>query len=159
MAMAKSTLDQLKVDLTGSSGSPTTAPDGCPTTGRISARTSAKRAEQMLGRTRPNSPKRRNCSTPTTALDPDRLPGDGRRRQGWDDRHVMSGVNPQGCSVSSFKAPSATEWSHNYLWRYSNALPARRMIGIFNRSYYEEVLVVKVHRSCSTGPPPRHADT
>jgi PPK2 family polyphosphate:nucleotide phosphotransferase len=47
--------------------------------------------------------------------------------------------------VSSFKVPSATEWSHNYLWRYSNALPARGMIGIFNRSYYEEVLVVKVH--------------
>ncbi len=59
--------------------------------------------------------------------------------------HVMSGVNPQGCAVSSFKVPSATEWSHNYLWRYSNALPARGMIGIFNRSYYEEVLVVKVH--------------
>ena len=60
-------------------------------------------------------------------------------------RHVMSGVNPQGCSVSSFKVPSATELSHNYLWRYSMALPARGMIGIFNRSYYEEVLVVKVH--------------
>jgi PPK2 family polyphosphate:nucleotide phosphotransferase len=60
-------------------------------------------------------------------------------------RHVMSGVNPQGCTVSSFKVPSATELSHNYLWRYSMALPARGMIGIFNRSYYEEVLVVKVH--------------
>ncbi len=60
-------------------------------------------------------------------------------------RHVMSGVNPQGCAVSSFKVPSATELSHNYLWRYSMALPARGMIGIFNRSYYEEVLVVKVH--------------
>ncbi|MCU0279364.1 MAG: polyphosphate kinase 2 family protein [Candidatus Nanopelagicales bacterium] len=59
--------------------------------------------------------------------------------------HVMSGVNPQGCAVTSFKVPSSTEWSHNYLWRYSNALPARGMIGIFNRSYYEEVLVVKVH--------------
>jgi PPK2 family polyphosphate:nucleotide phosphotransferase len=59
--------------------------------------------------------------------------------------HVMSGVNPQGCSVSSFKVPSAEEWSHTYLWRYSKALPARGMIGIFNRSYYEEVLVVKVH--------------
>ena len=60
-------------------------------------------------------------------------------------RHVMSGVNPQGCSVSSFKVPSAEEFSHTYLWRYSKALPARGMIGIFNRSYYEEVLVVKVH--------------
>lgn len=59
--------------------------------------------------------------------------------------HVMSGVNPQGCSVSSFKVPSAEEFSHTYLWRYSKALPARGMIGIFNRSYYEEVLVVKVH--------------
>jgi PPK2 family polyphosphate:nucleotide phosphotransferase len=59
--------------------------------------------------------------------------------------HVMSGVNPQGCAVSSFKVPSSEEFSHNYLWRYSKALPARGMIGIFNRSYYEEVLVVKVH--------------
>ena len=59
--------------------------------------------------------------------------------------HVMSGVNPQGCSVSSFKVPSAEEFSHDYLWRYSKALPARGMIGIFNRSYYEETLVVKVH--------------
>ena len=59
--------------------------------------------------------------------------------------HVMSGVNPQGCEVSSFKVPSSEEYSHNYLWRYSKALPARGMIGIFNRSYYEEVLVVKVH--------------
>jgi PPK2 family polyphosphate:nucleotide phosphotransferase len=62
-------------------------------------------------------------------------------------RHVMSGVNPQGCQVSSFKVPSAEEISHNYLWRYSKALPARGMIGIFNRSYYEETLVVKVHQS------------
>jgi PPK2 family polyphosphate:nucleotide phosphotransferase len=60
-------------------------------------------------------------------------------------RHVMSGVNPQGCAVHSFKVPSAVEMSHNYLWRYCAALPARGMIGIFNRSYYEEVLVVKVH--------------
>ncbi|MEZ5185022.1 MAG: polyphosphate kinase 2 family protein [Candidatus Nanopelagicales bacterium] len=59
--------------------------------------------------------------------------------------HVMSGVNPQGCAVTSFKVPSAVEWSHDFLWRYSNALPARGMIGIFNRSYYEEVLVQKVH--------------
>jgi PPK2 family polyphosphate:nucleotide phosphotransferase len=59
--------------------------------------------------------------------------------------HVMSGVNPQGCAVSSFKVPSAEEFSHTYLWRYTKALPARGMIGIFNRSYYEEVLVVKVH--------------
>ena len=60
-------------------------------------------------------------------------------------RHVMSGVNPQGCSVTSFKVPSSEEFSHDYLWRYSKALPARGMIGIFNRSYYEETLVVKVH--------------
>ena len=60
-------------------------------------------------------------------------------------RHVMSGVNPQGCRVSSFKAPSAEELAHNYLWRASRALPERGMIGIFNRSYYEEMLVVRVH--------------
>lgn len=61
-------------------------------------------------------------------------------------RHVMSGINPQGCHVTSFKAPSAEELDHDYLWRAHKALPARGMIGIFNRSYYEEVLVVRVHR-------------
>ncbi len=60
-------------------------------------------------------------------------------------RHVMSGVNPQGCQVFSFKKPSAEELDHNFLWRYANCLPERGRIGIFNRSYYEEVLVVKVH--------------
>jgi len=60
-------------------------------------------------------------------------------------KHVMSGVNPQGVSVQSFKVPSAEELSHDYLWRYARRLPARGRIGIFNRSYYEEVLVVRVH--------------
>ena len=60
-------------------------------------------------------------------------------------RHVMSGVNPQGCQVSSFKQPSAEELEHDFLWRTTRQLPARGKIGIFNRSYYEEVLVVKVH--------------
>jgi PPK2 family polyphosphate:nucleotide phosphotransferase len=60
-------------------------------------------------------------------------------------RHVMSGVNPQGCQVFSFKRPSDEELDHNFLWRYSKCLPERGRIGIFNRSYYEEVLVVKVH--------------
>ena len=60
-------------------------------------------------------------------------------------KHVMSGINPQGCQVVSFKQPSAEELDHNYLWRYSKALPERGRIGIFNRSYYEEVLVVRVH--------------
>lgn len=60
-------------------------------------------------------------------------------------RHVMSGVNPQGVHVSSFKVPSATELDHDYLWRYARRLPARGEIGIFNRSHYEEVLVVRVH--------------
>jgi len=59
--------------------------------------------------------------------------------------HVMSGVNPQGVSVHSFKAPSAEELDHDYLWRYAQRLPARGQIGIFNRSHYEEVLVVRVH--------------
>lgn len=60
-------------------------------------------------------------------------------------KHVMSGVNPQGCQVYSFKQPSAEELDHNFLWRYMRALPERGRIGIFNRSYYEDVLVVKVH--------------
>ncbi len=60
-------------------------------------------------------------------------------------KHVMSGVNPQGCQVSSFKAPSSVELDHDFLWRSNNALPERGRIGIFNRSYYEETLVVRVH--------------
>ena len=60
-------------------------------------------------------------------------------------RHVMSGVNPQGCQVFSFKQPSAEELEHDFLWRTNRRLPERGRIGIFNRSYYEEVLVVRVH--------------
>src|SRR6202051_655481 len=60
-------------------------------------------------------------------------------------KHVMSGVNPEGCQVTSFKAPSATELQHDFLWRTTQHLPERGHIGIFNRSYYEEVLVVRVH--------------
>ncbi|TMA31725.1 MAG: polyphosphate kinase 2 family protein [Deltaproteobacteria bacterium] len=60
-------------------------------------------------------------------------------------KHVMSGVNPQGVQVFSFKTPSAEELDHNFLWRYMKALPERGRIGIFNRSYYEDVLVVRVH--------------
>jgi PPK2 family polyphosphate:nucleotide phosphotransferase len=60
-------------------------------------------------------------------------------------KHVMSGVNPQGCQVSSFKAPSGEELRHDYLWRTVKCLPEHGLIGIFNRSYYEEVLVVRVH--------------
>src|SRR5271154_6124966 len=59
--------------------------------------------------------------------------------------HVMSGVNPQGCQVFSFKHPSAIELSHDFLWRTTRSLPERGRIGIFNRSYYEEVLIVRVH--------------
>ena len=59
--------------------------------------------------------------------------------------HVMSGVNPQGCQVFSFKHPSATELKHDFLWRTTVCLPERGKIGIFNRSYYEEVLIVRVH--------------
>src|SRR5487761_2044130 len=66
-------------------------------------------------------------------------------------RHVMSGVNPQGCQVFSFKHPSATELEHDFLWRTTRDLPARGRIGIFNRSYYEEVLVVRVHREILHG--------
>jgi PPK2 family polyphosphate:nucleotide phosphotransferase len=61
-------------------------------------------------------------------------------------KHVMSGVNPQGCQVVSFKSPSAEELDHDYLWRCSRNLPERGRIGIFNRSYYEEVLVLRVHQ-------------
>ena len=59
--------------------------------------------------------------------------------------HVMSGLNPAGCQVFSFKAPSAEELDHDFLWRTSRCLPERGRIGVFNRSYYEEVLVVRVH--------------
>ena len=62
-------------------------------------------------------------------------------------KHVMSGVNPQGCQVYSFKSPSAEELDHDYLWRTTKNLPERGRIGIFNRSYYEEVLAVKVHEA------------
>ena len=60
-------------------------------------------------------------------------------------KHVMSGINPQGCQVSSFKAPSSEDLDHDFLWRCVKALPERGRIGIFNRSYYEECLVVRVH--------------
>ena len=72
-------------------------------------------------------------------------------------KHVMSGINPQGCQVFSFKAPSNEELDHDYLWRAVRALPERGRIGIFNRSYYEEVLVVKVHEEILNAqklPPP-----
>ncbi len=66
-------------------------------------------------------------------------------------RHVMSGVNPQGVQVSSFKIPSSEDLDHDYLWRYARKLPERGNIGIFNRSYYEEVLVVRVHPQILAG--------
>ena len=75
--------------------------------------------------------------------------------------HVMSGVNPQGCQVFSFKHPSAIELKHDFLWRTTRDLPERGKIGIFNRSYYEEVLIVRVHpeilhaEGCRTRPPPQ----
>src|SRR3982750_1930255 len=66
-------------------------------------------------------------------------------------KHVMSGVNPQGCQVSSFKAPTSEDLDHDYLWRCQKALPERGRIGIFNRSYYEETLVVRVHPAFLAG--------
>lgn len=60
-------------------------------------------------------------------------------------RHVMSGINPQGCNVSSFKKPSVEELQHDYLWRYQQKIPPQGMIGIFNRSYYEDIIVTAVH--------------
>jgi PPK2 family polyphosphate:nucleotide phosphotransferase len=75
-------------------------------------------------------------------------------------RHVMSGVNPQGCQVFSFKHPSAAELEHDFLWRTTRDLPGRGKIGIFNRSYYEEVLIVRVHREILVNEglpdPPKH---
>ncbi|MBP0466248.1 polyphosphate kinase 2 family protein [Roseomonas sp. PWR1] len=72
-------------------------------------------------------------------------------------KHVFSGVNPQGCQVHSFKAPTATELDHDFLWRHSTALPERGRIGIHNRSWYEEVLAVRVHPNFLEGQklPPR----
>jgi PPK2 family polyphosphate:nucleotide phosphotransferase len=66
-------------------------------------------------------------------------------------KHVMSGVNPQGCQVFSFKHPSAEELQHDFLWRTTRFLPERGRIGIFNRSYYEEVLIVRVHPAILRG--------
>ena len=76
-------------------------------------------------------------------------------------RHVMSGVNPQGCQVFSFKHPSPAELKHDFLWRTTRELPERGRIGIFNRSYYEEVLIVRVHRefSAAKGFPARRTTT
>jgi PPK2 family polyphosphate:nucleotide phosphotransferase len=78
-------------------------------------------------------------------------------------RHVMSGVNPQGCTVHAFKEPSTEELSHDFLWRAATMLPVRGMIGLFNRSYYEEVLVTRVHpellargKEGSDSPPSEH---
>jgi PPK2 family polyphosphate:nucleotide phosphotransferase len=75
-------------------------------------------------------------------------------------RHVMSGVNPQGCQVFSFKHPSPAELAHDFLWRSTRDLPERGKIGIFNRSYYEEVLIVRVHPEILRGEnlpdPPKH---
>ncbi len=75
-------------------------------------------------------------------------------------RHVMSGVNPQGCQVFSFKHPSATELEHDFMWRTTRCLPERGHIGIFNRSYYEEVLIVRVHPEILRGEniPPKLLD-
>lgn len=66
-------------------------------------------------------------------------------------KHVMSGINPQGCQVSAFKAPSSNELDHDFLWRCMRQMPARGRIGIFNRSYYEEVLIVRVHQKILAG--------
>ena len=73
--------------------------------------------------------------------------------------HVMSGVNPQGCQVFSFKHPSATELQHDFLWRTTRDLPERGRIGIFNRSYYEEVLIARVHPEILVGEGIAAADT
>lgn len=76
-------------------------------------------------------------------------------------RHVMSGVNPQGCQVFSFKHPTATELEHDFLWRSTRDLPERGRIGIFNRSYYEEVLIIRVHPELLRGEAlvdPPHSD-
>jgi len=66
-------------------------------------------------------------------------------------KHVMSGINPQGCQVVSFKQPSEEDLDHDFMWRHAKGLPERGRIGIFNRSYYEEVLVVRVHREVLEG--------
>jgi PPK2 family polyphosphate:nucleotide phosphotransferase len=74
-----------------------------------------------------------------------RFPGHGAAGKDGAIKHVMSGVNPQGCQVFSFKQPSAEDLAHDFMWRYAKRFPERGRIGIFNRSYYEEVLVVRVH--------------
>ena len=83
------------------------------------------------------------------------LSGDGCRRKRWRHQARHAGVNPQGCQVFSFKHPSAAELQHDFLWRTTRDLPERGRIGIFNRSYYEEVLIARVHPEilCSEGIP------
>jgi polyphosphate kinase 2 (PPK2 family) len=88
----------------------------------------------------------------------------GRDAAGKDSaiKHVMSGVNPQACQVFSFKHPAPTELQHDFLWRTTRDLPERGRIGIFNRSYYEEVLIVRVHPEILRGeglPPPVNEET
>lgn len=147
MAMAKSTLDQLKVEADEkfrlSDHSARWLPEEVKD---LSKDERKQRAEQML-----------ESNKVELAEAQELLYADGRHSvlivfQAMDAagkdgtiKHVMSGVNPQGCQVFSFKAPSAEELDHDYLWRSMKCLPERGRIGIFNRSYYEEVLVVRVH--------------
>ena len=91
------------------------------------------------------SPRSRTCSTPEPLVDGCSFPGDGRSSKGKHDQARLSGVNPQGCQVVSFKQPSTEDLDHDFMWRYSRHLPERGRIGIFNRSNHEEVLVVRVH--------------
>jgi PPK2 family polyphosphate:nucleotide phosphotransferase len=147
MAMAKETLEQLRID----AGEKFRIKDHSarwlpPAAKNLSKAERRKAADTMLAR-----------SKEELAAAQELLYADGRHAvliifQAMDAAgkdgtiaHVMSGVNPQGCAVTSFKAPSSEELSHTFLWRTTKALPGRGMIGIFNRSYYEETLVVKVH--------------
>ena len=146
MAMAKSTLDQLKIEAGKDSDADHSArwlPDEVED---LSSDQRKERAEQMLEENKAELAEAQELLYADGRLDPHRLPGDGRRRQGWG----RSGTSCRGsirravrCRRSRCRA--RRNGQHNYLWRYSNALPARGMIGIFNRSYHEEVLVVKVH--------------
>jgi PPK2 family polyphosphate:nucleotide phosphotransferase len=149
MTMSKDTLDQLRVDAGERFRIADHSPQWLPPAAKELSKSERKAvAKDML-----------KASKAELAEAQELLYADGRHSvlilfQAMDAagkdgtiRHVMSGVNPQGCAVTSFKVPSSKELSHNFLWRYSKALPARGMIGIFNRSYYEETLVVKVHPS------------
>ena len=145
MAAVDELIDRCGSPTGGRSGSRITTPRGpatprCP---RPSASSSPRRSSRRTSRRWPRP--RTGSTRPIAGRSSSILQAMDAAGKDSTIKHVMSGVNPQGCEVTSFKHPSAEELDHNFLWRYARRMPERGRIGIFNRSYYEEVLVVRVH--------------